>query len=454
MPAKIMRLRNCRFGGAILGMAVLGLLHVTGSEARAGILSLVINANGVPIDVNSLALVSTANQVADVDLPVLNALLAGVGSAYSFTSLGASSNNPGGTSAQLNVTGSLAFTNPGGSTSLSLTETESDFTAPTGAPNTLTSASAGTFIGEPTGGHTMSSNINGSTFVPSYNVFSAGTGANAGSGSGNVAVSLASPYTLSNVLNFALSPGATDNFSGAALVGVTTLGAVAPPPPPPPPPPATGAIALVINANGVPIPLDPLALVSTSNQVQVDVTALNALLAAVGSAYSFTALDGSSNNPGGTSAQLNLTGSLAFTNPGGSTSLSLAETQSGFTAPTGAPNTLTSASAGTFIGEPAGVGHTASSGINGSTFVPSYSVFSDGSDLDAATGSGGVPVSLSSPYSLSNVLNFALPLGATDDFSDAAMIGATPSVPEPATLTMLATGAVGLAVAYRRRRRA
>jgi hypothetical protein len=348
---------------------------------------------------------------------------------------------------------------------LSIGASQTDFTAPSGSSTPVTSASAGTFTGQASGsGHTASTAVGGTTVVPDYNVFSAGTGPNAVSGSGSAIVNLATPFTLSNVLNFALNPGATDNFSEAAAIGTPSVGSLLSPPSSPAPS-ASSNLTLSVDVGGITIPIDfnsAFALAGGSpNQVTVDTALLNTALVAIGSAYNFTTLGASSNDPGGTTAQINLDGSLTSANPGLFSFLSVTASQGGFTAPAGGSLTLTDASAATYIGQASGGGHTAFGGIISGTSVSAFNVFSTGTGLDAATGSGSAGVSPSSPYGLFNTLNFALSPGATDNFSGAVGVGTTTlgppgtAVPEPSTfaLTGIGLGAAGLISLRRRGRR-
>ena len=172
-----------------------------------------------------------------------------------------------------------------------------------------------------------------------------------------------------------------------------------------------------------------------------------------GLSYQFTAIGGTSNFPGSNApfrGQLTLDGALTSTGTG--PALTISETEAGFTAPP--PYSLTSSSTGSFVNQPSGGGHTASSSFNGAS-TPTYSVLSDGiganSQVNMATLDDLSPVT---PYTVSNTIIFGLARGTppspiTDEFSVSATV-----VPEPSTWAMMLLGFAGLAFAGYRRARA
>jgi len=188
----------------------------------------------------------------------------------------------------------------------------------------------------------------------------------------------------------------------------------------------------------------------TNDYGTVDLTSLNATLVALGSAYQFDALGGSSNNPGdATQGFLKVNGGLKITPGvgGANTFLMLTETQTEYLAPTGASGTLKSTSTGNFLNQVAGAGHTASSAFN-ATSTPTYPVFATvaggapGPDPETGTSSVGVsPVS--TMYTLTNVATFGLTPDPAKTVSDGFSVQATITanvIPEPASLVTMLMG--------------
>jgi hypothetical protein len=176
------------------------------------------------------------------------------------------------------------------------------------------------------------------------------------------------------------------------------------------------------------------------------VFALNSFLTTSSSQYLFgtgaTTLGGISNFPGSSSAgALELTGTILSVRSG-TAALTLRETESGFTAPTGPSGTLFSSSTGDFANAAAGTGHTASSSFNG-TSTPTYSVLSTTTNPNPAGGMANIPVSpVPTLYTLTNSITFNLKAGTTanpivDGFAVVAVVTA---IPEPASLVMMLTG--------------
>jgi hypothetical protein len=252
----------------------------------------------------------------------------------------------------------------------------------------------------------------------------------------------------------------------SALVGLTATGARA------------ETISMTITlGNGATFPVDSVATIDPSGQgYTVDaagLTAINLFLAGQHSDYRFgngstiapstTSLGGSSNFAGSSQANLVLTGEIhnvgggSGTNPG---ILTITETESLFTSPTGSAGTLTSSSSGNFTNQPAGAGHTAFSDFN-TTNTPTYHVYSTGTGVNSGTTNGPVSMGLTSVptlFTLSNSITFNLAAGTVlnnvvDSFGVTAVVTA---VPEPASLVMLLTGMpVPLAiVGWLRRRKA
>jgi hypothetical protein len=199
---------------------------------------------------------------------------------------------------------------------------------------------------------------------------------------------------------------------------------------------------------------------TTYNVGATGITGLNAFLAANGSEYEFISLGGSSNFPGNAQGNLVLTGEIHSVLGGGSdAALTITETESGFTAPSGASGALRSSSTGNFTNQAAGGGHTASSAFNAIS-TPTYSVLSSGIPVGGGFGSASVGViPVTTPYTLTNVITFGLShAGPTNDIVDSFGVTTTITaggVPEPASVVILLTG-IPLAVLglFRRRRAA
>ena len=173
------------------------------------------------------------------------------------------------------------------------------------------------------------------------------------------------------------------------------------------------------------------ALSAISTAVLVDTTALNAALAANGSAYRFVFLFGSSNFPGtplrGT---LDLVGTIFTTATGSTSSLTITETESGFTQPSGLPGTLTSAATAIFLGAASGDHQVSHTSVD-STLTPALTLTSTGPALNSADGLTVTSVaSLSTLYTLTNEISFSLSPGAiSDQFSVKAEVDVIPLPP-------------------------
>jgi hypothetical protein len=201
-------------------------------------------------------------------------------------------------------------------------------------------------------------------------------------------------------------------------------------------------------------------------------TAINAYLAANGSAYQLTALAGQSNFPGSPlPASLSLTGDIHAVATGGSNlGLTITETESGFTnPPPGSVATLTSSTVGNFNNQPAGGGHDSHSLLN-AIATPTSGHFSTGIGPNPGelTPPSSVPIpSVPTLYTLTNVITWGAtggtpPLGkpatGAADITETSfgVVAAVGTVPEPASLVVFLTGMpLPLAVVFglmRRRR--
>ena len=218
-------------------------------------------------------------------------------------------------------------------------------------------------------------------------------------------------------------------------------------------------ITYTIDANGIPITLPtPGGATSTSSSFSsAELTTLNSLLAADGSAYRFSALGGSSNFPGASTGGILSLSGIITVGATGSTSLTLTETETGFISPSGVPGTLASSSGGTFNLAGTGNSHSADSSFNAIT-TPTYTVASSSSTgPNSATGFASAPIpAFTTPYALNNFISFSLNLstpGANDAFGVTAKATA---IPEPASVVTMLIGLplplVGLAWLRRRKR--
>jgi len=185
---------------------------------------------------------------------------------------------------------------------------------------------------------------------------------------------------------------------------------------------------------------------------------INSILSSQGSEYQFFSLGGSSNFPGtSTQGNLVLTGEVHSVVGGGvDPFLQITESQTGFTSPIGLSGTLLSSSTGNFTNQAAGGGHTADSLLD-STSTPTYSVLSSGVAVNPEGGTGSAAVSpVSSLFTLTNNITFALSPAGTNDVVDSFGVTATVSasgVPEPASFVLLVTGVPLVILVTRRRRR-
>ena len=195
--------------------------------------------------------------------------------------------------------------------------------------------------------------------------------------------------------------------------------------------------------------------VGTANGYVMDsasIAALDGFLFVQKSLYDVAAIGGTSNFPGSTRGLLTLDG-LVFSIPtGGVPSLTITETEDGFTSPP--PYSLTSSSTGSFVNQPSGGGHTASSSFNGAS-TPTYSVLSDGIGTNAQANMATLDdLSPVTPYTVSNTIIFGLAPGtATSPITDEFSVSGT-VIPEPSTWAMMLLGFAGLAFSGYRQARA
>jgi len=225
-------------------------------------------------------------------------------------------------------------------------------------------------------------------------------------------------------------------------------------------------ISMSISIGGPLIPIDVFATPPTPTATSwstagADLAGLNALLAASGSEYQFVTLGGSSNFPGTASqGNLVLTGEIHSVVGGGPfASLTVVETETGFTSPGPGPGMLMSSSTGNFTNQPAGGGHTASSDLSG-TPTPTYAVLSSDVAVNPEGGVAAIGVAIPIPYTMTNTITFSLSPATVHDIVDSFGVTATVAlapIPEPSSWVMFLTGVplpVVLVGLLRRHRRA
>jgi hypothetical protein len=241
----------------LMGLACgLAMLAFEGRGAHAGIMLTMSVNGGAQIDITALFTPfatdpTQQNSLGSPNLDAINALL--VGSAYTFTGLGGSSNwsgSPSGGTLSLNG-GVQIVAGTTGTTGLTLTETESGFTSPSGTTGTLQSASTSTFTDAGPGNSHDANSLFNTVTTPTYTVASTTTGADSVRNSANAAIAaFVTPYTLTNFISFHLTPNPnstpTDNFGVGATV--TASGAIIPEP-----------ASLAMMSIGLPLPLMGLA---------------------------------------------------------------------------------------------------------------------------------------------------------------------------------------------------
>jgi hypothetical protein len=237
------------------------------------------------------------------------------------------------------------------------------------------------------------------------------------------------------------------------------------------------SISMTISVTGAATSFDiDSVAVATATSYTVDstgLTAINGYLSSNGSEYRFassttgttTNLGGSSNFPGSSQGFLTMGGELhALATAGTNSGLTITETESGFTSPTGSSGTLTSSSSGTFTNQSTGGGHEVTSTFDTTPTSP-YNVLSNAAigNPNSQTGSSSVHVApVPTLYTLTNVISWGVSApgldhpatggpDTVDGFSVSAVVTA---VPEPASLvTMLMGTPLPLAVLWFLRRR-
>src|SRR5262249_31579371 len=160
----------------ILSLAVSALIALTGNQARAETLTLVVHVGATDFTILSsgspYTLPGSDSNTLLVDLPALNADMIAAGSQITFAALGAGSNWPGGSGlagATLTQSGQaqILTTTPGGITTITVDAFLDGYTAPSGATGTLQHSSTANFTNTAAGDSQLSSSTwNGSVTSP------------------------------------------------------------------------------------------------------------------------------------------------------------------------------------------------------------------------------------------------------------------------------------------------
>jgi hypothetical protein len=230
----------------LVALGLIVLMGLSAPEARAGNVTLTLTWSGGttgPIDFTSpfAQLGSTADSLT-IDTSVLNAFLAGNGSDYMFSELGASNNNlgaPGGS--QLRETGTGILSGAGGDTSITIVASQNGYTSPSGA-GTLTSTSSANFLSTAVGTQTSFGMLDATSTSP---LLYSPLGGFATNGTGATGSAAGYMLTASSVIDLTgASTGASDQMTN----NVTFAASV--------PEPAS----IVMMLTGMPLPLVVLGL--------------------------------------------------------------------------------------------------------------------------------------------------------------------------------------------------
>jgi len=215
------------------------LLALTATQARAGSIEMVLIVSGGPtIDIMSGGPLDSSGganpDLITVNTGNLNALLLGTG--LSFSSLGASSNNPGAANATLSQNGQASTSGP--AVSFIVEAFQLDYNSPVGAHGQMQSSSSTTFTNTTAGDSTGFTSFYDGTNTgptsptwlpipgtPSNPLLFASTGPTAQSDSGTAPLTpltpFVVPFALANEITVSLAANATtpqDGFSGTTIV--------------------------------------------------------------------------------------------------------------------------------------------------------------------------------------------------------------------------------------------
>jgi PEP-CTERM motif len=214
------------------------LLAIGATEARAGMIELIINVSGQPtITITPGSALDTSGggnpDVITVNTGLLNTILAGGGSDLTFSSLGASSNNPGAANATITQTGEASTL--GAAVSFTIDAVQTDYNSPVGSRGSMASSAAITLTNTNAGDLT--------TFKSWYDGTNTGvmttgspllsfvsTGPDAQGISGNAAATpltpFVTPFALVNEINVSMAANATsptDQFTGSTVVTAASV---------------------------------------------------------------------------------------------------------------------------------------------------------------------------------------------------------------------------------------
>jgi hypothetical protein len=236
--------------GLFLALGFAALIGLSAGEARAENVTLVLSWTGGSLTIDQTSAFAQAGSSANlltVNTDLLNGFLSSNGSNYTFSELGASSNNPGDpTGSILRETGTAILSGTGGDSTITVHALQDSFTSPSGT-GTLQSTSTANFTDVPTGTSVSNSSLD-ATLTPTITYTSTGIDLNSHSDGNSVAATgSASGYTLDNttVISLTGGPTASDQFSVAAKFTSNAI-----------PEPA----GLVMMLTGMPLPLVVIGL--------------------------------------------------------------------------------------------------------------------------------------------------------------------------------------------------
>jgi hypothetical protein len=212
------------------------LLAVTATQASAGSIEMILTvsagptiiiAKGGPLDTSDLA---NPNAIT-VNTGALDTLLLGTG--LTFSSLGASSNNPGAATATLTQAGQATTTGP--AVSFTVTTVQLDYNSPVGAMGSMESSASSTLTNTTAGDSTAFQSFYDGTNTgalttgsPILTLVSSGPAAQGAAG--NAALTpltpFVTPFALANVITVSLAANThspQDGFSGTTSVSSTAI---------------------------------------------------------------------------------------------------------------------------------------------------------------------------------------------------------------------------------------
>jgi hypothetical protein len=155
---------------SMLRLALLVVLACSPGVCKAGMITMTITFPGAsPVIItpgSQFAQAGSTNTSLQVDVAALNSTLSDAGSAYTFNSLGATSNFPGASSgATLTENGDAAISGPG-NTTITIETVLSGYTTPTSATYVNLSSTATTILNRTTIGDTQTSNSSFNALSP------------------------------------------------------------------------------------------------------------------------------------------------------------------------------------------------------------------------------------------------------------------------------------------------